>query len=99
MDNGNARPWGLGQLERHQNFRTCHNITKDEIVEAWRKMGAGKILGPDCIPLEIWKCLHEEGLNWLARLFNAIFRATKMLEEWRINTTILVYENKDNVQS
>ena len=53
MDNENARHLELGQQESYQNFRTCYNIIKDEIAEAWRKMKAGKTVGPDSMALEI----------------------------------------------
>jgi len=32
-------------------------------------MKAGKVVGSDDIPMEIWKCLGEEGLQWLTNLF------------------------------
>lgn len=36
-------------------------------------------VGPDLIPVEVWKCFGEEALDWLTRLFNVIFRHQKCL--------------------
>ena len=41
----------------------CEPISKDEIKESLRKMKNGKVEGPDQIPVEVWKCLGEEGLK------------------------------------
>jgi len=62
--------------------------SKDEIKEILKKMTNGKVEGPDQIPVEVWKCLGEEGLKWLAKLFNVIFRTAKMPREWRFSTII-----------
>ena len=48
--------------------------------------------------MEVWKCLGEEGLKWLAELFNVIFKTAKMLREWRFNTVIPSYKNKGDIQ-
>jgi len=47
-------------------------------------MKPGKAIGPNLIPVEVWKCLGEVGLDWLAELFNVIFRTIRMPSEWRI---------------
>ena len=48
--------------------------------------------------MEVWKCLSEEGLEWLTKLFNIIFRTAKMPEEWRSSTVIPLYKNKGDIQ-
>jgi len=42
--------------------------------------------------------LGEEGLKWLAELFNIIFRTVEMPSEWRFSTIILLYKNKGDIQ-
>jgi len=32
----------VGAKESHQNVKACHRITREEIVEAFRKMKTGK---------------------------------------------------------
>jgi len=61
-------------------------------------MTNGKAEGPDQIPVEVWKCLGEEGLEWLMELFNVIFRTAKMPREWRSSTVIPRYKNKRDIQ-
>jgi len=56
-------------------------ISKEEVKGALRKMKSGKAVGPDLIPVEIWKCLGEAGLDWSMKLFNVIFRTVKMPNE------------------
>ena len=49
--------------ERQLDYRLCESISKDEIKNALKKMSNGKDEGPDQIPIEVWKCLDEEGLK------------------------------------
>ena len=79
MEDSRSRERECG--ERIMDPRECGHISKDEIKEAIRKMPSGKAEVPDQIPVEVWKCLGEEGLEWLAELFNVIFRTTKMPRE------------------
>jgi len=73
-------------------------ISKEEVKDTLRKMKSGKAIGPDLIPVEIWKRLGEEGVEWLTELFNVIFRTVKMPSEWRTSTIIPLYKNKSNIQ-
>ena len=43
--------------------RFSEPISKEDIKESLRKMTNGKIKGPDQIPVEVLKCLGEEGLK------------------------------------
>jgi len=42
--------------------------------------------------------LGEEGLKWLADLFNVILRSAKMPKEWGVSTVIPLYKNKIDIQ-
>jgi len=84
--------------ERRLDPRVCGHISKDEIKEALKKMTNGKTEGPNQIPVEVWKYLDEEGLEWLTELFNIIFRTAKMPKEWRSSTVIPLYKNKGDIQ-
>jgi len=44
-------------------------------------MKAGKALGPDKIPIDAEKCMRDDGLSWLTKLFNKIFRTKKIPDE------------------
>ena len=74
--------------ERRIDLRERGYISKDEIEEALGKFRNGETESPDQIPVEVRKCLGDEGLQWLTELFNVIFRTAKMPEEWRSSTVI-----------
>ncbi|XP_075098962.1 uncharacterized protein LOC142175860 [Nicotiana tabacum] len=74
----------LGELEyseRYRDFGYCRRIQVREVVGAMRRMSRGKATGPDEISMEFWKNAGKEGLQWLARLFNDIFRIKNMPDE------------------
>jgi len=47
--------------EEQQNYGSGQPITREEVKEALRKMKSGKAVGPDSIPVEVWKSLGEDG--------------------------------------
>ena len=49
-----------------------HRIRPCEVKEALHQMKTRKAVGPDEIPIEVWKCLGEFGIKWLTKLFNKI---------------------------
>ncbi|KAK3534387.1 hypothetical protein QTP86_014424, partial [Hemibagrus guttatus] len=63
-------------------------IRKDEVRKALKRMKSGKAVGPDDIPVEVWKCLGEAAVEFLTSLFNRVLESERMPEEWR--RTVLV---------
>ncbi|KAK3513076.1 hypothetical protein QTP70_000955 [Hemibagrus guttatus] len=47
-------------------------IRKNEVRKALKRMKSGKAVGPDDIPVEVWKCLGEAAVEFLASLFNRV---------------------------
>ncbi|KAK3572295.1 hypothetical protein QTP86_030253, partial [Hemibagrus guttatus] len=47
-------------------------IRKDEVRRALKRMKSGKAVGPDDIPVEVWKCLGEAVVEFLTSLFNRV---------------------------
>ncbi|KAK3517684.1 hypothetical protein QTP70_015689 [Hemibagrus guttatus] len=43
---------------------------KDEVRKALKRMKSGKAVGPDDIPVEVWRCLGEVAVEFLTSLFN-----------------------------
>ena len=64
-----------------------------------QRMKNGKAVGPDDIPVEVWKCLGEGALKFLTKLYNRTMESEKMPEEWRDSVLIPIYKNKGDVQS
>ena len=62
-------------------------------------MKSRKVIGLDGIPIEVWRCLGEVGMRWLINLFNRIWLAKKMPNEWRKSTLVPLYKNKGDIQS
>jgi hypothetical protein len=73
-------------------------IQESEVKEALKRMKGGKAMGPNGMPIEVWKCLGNIAIIWLTRLFNHIFRSNKMLDEWR-STLVPIFKNKEDIQS
>ncbi|XP_061541504.1 uncharacterized protein LOC133407527, partial [Phycodurus eques] len=62
-------------------------------------MKNGKAVGPDDIPVEVWKHLGEVAVEFLTSLFNRILAHEKMPEEWRKSVLVPIFKNKGDVQS
>ncbi|KAK3528390.1 hypothetical protein QTP86_034256, partial [Hemibagrus guttatus] len=71
-------------------------IRKDEVR---KRMKSGKAVGPDDIPVEVWKCLGEAAVEFLTSLFNRVLESERMPEEWRRSVLVLIFKNKGDVQS
>jgi hypothetical protein len=69
------------------------------VKEALKKMKIGKALGPDDIPIEVWRCLGDVAIVWLTKLFNTIFQFNKMPDEWRRCILVPIFKNKGDIQS
>ncbi|KAK3575295.1 hypothetical protein QTP86_023417 [Hemibagrus guttatus] len=74
-------------------------IRKDEVRKALKRMKSGKAVGPDDIPVEVWKCLGEAAVVFLANLFNRVLESERMPEEWRRSVLVPIFKNKGDVQS
>ena len=56
-------------------------ISEEEVRENMKRMKNGKVVGPDDIPVEVWKCLGEIALEFLTKLYNRTMESGRMLEE------------------
>ncbi|KAK3515912.1 hypothetical protein QTP86_004938, partial [Hemibagrus guttatus] len=74
-------------------------IRKDEVRKALKRMKSGKAVGPDNIPVEVWKCLGEAAVEFLTSLFTRVLESERMPEEWRRSVLVPIFKNKGDVQS
>ena len=51
------------------NEGLTQGISRDEVKIAISRMKNGKATGMDGIPVEVWKCLGEEGIDMLWDLY------------------------------
>ena len=75
------------------------DIDRDEVKFALGKMKNGKATGPDEIPVEVWKCLGEFGIDMLWDLMKKIHRKEKMTSKWRKSFLIPLFKEKGDVQN
>ena len=54
------------------------NCVSREVKNALRKMKKGKAVGPDELPVEVWKCMGKMGTKFLTRLFNIPLMSERM---------------------
>ncbi|KAK3528499.1 hypothetical protein QTP70_000472 [Hemibagrus guttatus] len=74
-------------------------IRKDEVRKALKRMKSGKAVGPYDIPVEVWKCLGEAAVEFLASLFNRVLESERLPEEWKRSVLVPIFKNKGDVQS
>ena len=67
-----------------------------EKKNALRRMKKGKVVGPDELPVEVWKCMGKMGIEFLTRLFNRLLMGERMPKEWSV--LIPIYTNKGDAQ-
>ena len=75
------------------------SISKEEVRENMQRMKNGKAVGPDDIPVQVWKCLGESALKFLRKLYNRTMESERMPEEWRNSVLLPIFKNKGDVQS
>jgi hypothetical protein len=51
-------------------------------------------MGLDCIPIEVWRGLGDIPIVWPTKIFNLIFRANKVPEEWAGSILVPIFKNK-----
>ncbi|KAL5193398.1 Craniofacial development protein 2 [Glycine soja] len=51
----------LDTREEDRNYKYYRRIQKQEVKEALKRMSNGKAVGPDHIPIEVWKTLGDRG--------------------------------------
>ena len=63
--------------------KEVNGVGRQEVKNALRKMKKGKAIGPDELPVEVWKCMVEMGIKFLTRLFYRLLVGERIPEEWR----------------
>ena len=73
-------------------------INRKEVEVALKGMKLGKAMGPNGIPVEVWKSLGGEGIDMLLDLLQKIFEQEKMPEEWRDSVIVPIFKEKGDIQ-
>ena len=69
-------------------------FSREEVKNALRRIKKGKAVGPDELPVEVWKRMGKMGIKFLTRLFNILLMGERMPEEWRRSMLIPIYKKK-----
>ena len=69
-------------------------VSREEVKNTLRRMKKGKAVGPDELPVKVWKCMGEMGIKFLTRLFNRLLMGERMPEEWRRSVLIPIYKKR-----
>ena len=94
-EENNKNPW-TEEAEVVKEEVNCFN--REKVKNALRRMKKGKAVGPDELPVEVWKYMGEMGIKFLTRLFNTILAGERMPKEWRRSVLIPIYKNKGEAQ-
>jgi hypothetical protein len=76
-----------------------HKIQESGVKDAVKRMKGGKAMGPNEIPIEVWRSLEDVVIVWLTKLFNLIFQSNKMSDEWMQSILVPIFKDKGGVQS
>ena len=60
------------------NEGLTQGISRNEVKVAISRMKNGKATGMDWIPVEVWKCLGEEGIDMLWNVMQVIYEQEKI---------------------
>jgi hypothetical protein len=76
------------------NRQFMHRIQKSDVKDILKRIKGGKAIGPDGIPIEVWRTLGDVAIVWLTKLFNIFFRSNKMPDEWKQSILVPIFKNK-----
>ena len=66
-----------------RDLRDVWDISEEEMRDAMGKMKNKKAVVPENTPIDAWKCLDREGIEWLTKLFEKVWNTGKMQDEGR----------------
>ena len=69
-------------------------ISREEVKNALKRMKKGKAIGPDELPVEVWKYIGKMGIEFFTRLFNRLLMGEWMPQEWRRSVLIPIYKKQ-----
>ena len=80
------------------NYGEMDEITREEVINAIKKMKNGKATGEDGIPSEIFKALDDVGVTWLRRIFNIAWDEGRIPDDWRRAIVCPIYKKGDKTR-
>lgn len=71
------------ERERWRKVSEPGREEEEEVRSAIKRLKSGKVLGPDDIPVHVWRCLRERAADFLSKLFESILESERMPKELR----------------
>jgi hypothetical protein len=81
------------------NRKFVRRIQESKVKDVLKRMMRDKAMGPDRLPIQVWRSLGDVAIVWLTKLFNLIFRSNKMSDECRRSILVPIFKNKGGMQS
>ncbi|XP_047502957.1 uncharacterized protein LOC125048337 [Penaeus chinensis] len=91
-------PREVREGEQAENWEEVETITEDEVKRMLKKMKNRKAVGPDNLPIEVWKCMGE-GITFLCTTLNKICEDEEIPESWWKSTLIPIYKKKGDIMA
>src|SRR6201996_4107998 len=73
-------------------------VKRGDIIRALERMQNNKALGPDRVPIEVFKVMGKDGVDMLMRLFSVVWKDGKMPDAWRDSTIVPIFKGKGDMQ-
>ena len=73
-------------------------VSREEVKNALKSIKKGKAVGPDELPVEVWKCIGKMEIKFLTRLFNRLLMGERMPEKWKRSVLIPIFKDKGDAQ-
>jgi hypothetical protein len=73
-------------------------VSEEEMKIAMKKIKKKKVVGPNRVPVEVWKILGNVSIGWLKYIFNKVLIKEKMSENWGKNFIVPIFKRKGNIQ-
>ncbi|XP_072380840.1 uncharacterized protein [Diabrotica undecimpunctata] len=80
------------------NKNVIPEITREEVIKTLNRSMNGKALGPDGIPVEVWKALGEKGIDILWQMVSKIHEEERIPNAWRESMMVSFYKDKGGIQ-
>ena len=93
-----SRPSDQSVIEQLPQLPTVHQMdappTMEELKKAIDSLKSGKAPGPDGIPGEIYRCLNEDHLQHLMKIFHDCWLTGTVPKQWLHAVVATLYKNK-----
>ena len=98
VEEGRQQPSGHQQVFMEDSCPLTGEFTQREVEAVCKKMGTGKAVGPDAIPIELYtkaKCPEYGGpqvMRVIAMMFNAVLKSGEFPREWKCTHIVPLYK-------